>query len=97
MQEKNYNVVLYSGLGERKGKLTVKFSGESCEGKIFIMENENYFSGKYDGQKWKLSGTLKTGIWDTEYEGYGNFSDDGLNFEILILGSHYEMTGDAFQ
>lgn len=97
MQKKIYNIVLYSGLGERKGQLSVNISGKICEGTIYIMEHENYFNGIFDGKAWNLSGSLKTGIWDTEYEGYGNFSHDNLNFEILILGNRYELKGEILK
>ena len=97
MQKKIYSIVLYSGLGERKGTLSVEFTENSCEGTIYIMGNENFFIGKFESGIWKLSGSLKTGIWNTEYEGYGKFYDDSLSFEILILGSHYELKGEIMK
>ena len=47
MQKKIYSIVLYSGLGERKGTLSVEFTENSCEGTIYIMGNENFFIGKF--------------------------------------------------
>lgn len=97
MQKKIYSIVLYSGLGERKGTLSVEFTENSCEGTIYIMGNENHFTGISEGEIWKLSGSLKTGIWNTEYEGYGKFYDDSLSFEILILGSRYKLKGEIMK
>ena len=97
MQSKKYNIILYSGPGERKGKLSAEISGDVCNGTIYIMENENHFTGIFKDGKWKLSGSLKTGIWDTEYKGYGEFNQDSLNFEILILGSCYELKGEIMK
>jgi len=97
MQTKKYSIVLYSGLGERRGKLSAEISGDVCEGTIYIMENENHFTGMLKEGKWKLSGSLRTGIWNTEYEGYGEFNQDSLNFEILILGSRYELKGEILK
>lgn len=97
MQKKIYSVILYSGLGERKGKLSVNISGESCEGFLYIMENENHFCGRFIENKWKLYGSLKTGIWDTEYEATGYFSENNLTFQFLILGCKYELKGEILE
>lgn len=95
MKTIKYNIVLHSQIGKRKGYLSVNLCDDFCEGKLFIMENINYFCGKFSEGKWHLLGNIKTSIWSTDYEACGEFSDSGLDFEMIIFSTHYRLTGTA--
>ena len=74
MQTKKYNIILYSGLGERKGKLSAEISGDVCNGTIYIMENENHFTNRGVSEYFNKENRSYQEVWKPEY-GIQNIKD----------------------
>ena len=91
-----YNIVIHTTLGNKKGTLSAEIEGDTLECTVKVMKNENLFSGtiNYYG-KFKIKGHIKTLTNIVECDGEGYLDDSTITFTLNAEGRNLIVTGTS--
>lgn len=93
-----YEIVLSTPIGDKKGILTVNIVHDRIEGNLIVMKNENYYCGriKPDGSC-EISGRIRTLIGVVDYHGEGYIAEQTVTLVLNTGKRKFVVSGKTLK
>ncbi len=96
MKETMYDVVLHTGIGNRKGSACVIRNGQELSGSLKLLLHEEPFTGFVDKEGLcRIKGQITSLIKSVSYAAVGFANGENLYFKLTCGRHTYEITGTA--
>ena len=93
-----YDVVLYTGLGAKKGRLDLTITENKIDGSLQIMAGEERVCGQLDDKGGcLLYGRIDTAMHIYDFTACGLIAEESVDLEINIGSDVFSLSGKAAQ
>lgn len=79
-----YKIVLSAPIGEKEGFLTAEILNDKIEGKLTVMNHDNYFCGEYNDDSCFIEGMIVTLTGVFQYFGSGHLDEKYIKLVLNI-------------
>lgn len=96
MSEIQYNVRMYTPLGEKTGTLIAKRTGSTLNGWLNILGHQEPFEGTVDEMgNCNISGLFITLVRRVSFVAIGQISDSSIHLQVKGERNVFELTGET--
>lgn len=94
MEDKTYALVMHTPLGNRRGSVTLHFSGPSLTGELTLLTRTSPIcQGSRSGRHLQFQGEIPTVVGSVPYQASGTVTENTLQLQLTTPRGSYPIEG----